>query len=506
MKKVIVERLTVVLIIVLCAFSSWIFISRAGLFDDNGGVGGPTGEGGDGKAGGGDGIYFFNNAVNTSPEEIGNYWYDNKFTSQAEELPDFSTAQVTIGEEATFDGDIIFNGEAVNNGTVSGNATFIEDISENNGTINGTAIRRYATTNSTGRDFSGSIVWTVVADGTVVDVTSATYDGKTIFSHENGGSFISNMTLVSQTINSNTLTLEYNQDLNSDSIPEAENFDIRVDGEKVDISNITISEKMVIISLSNPVQAKNSILVSYSLGDSLITSTQGLNALPIQEVEVTNQTPTEEVVQDDPVINDTTQMQRGGTTFPFPARPLAIDKGNILEKEKQIKTKEKSTETMDTASSINEKIITSPIVAEPSTEIKSQEKPIASTEIVEKLKTPLLLAVEDKGKIWYVAPISGQRYEVSQSNAINLFRNVALGITNKDLSQIPLANSESKQSKIGNRLEGRFLLQVESRGESWFVQNGFRYRVNSNNLVEITKKSVGGITNQFLEKIPVATK
>jgi hypothetical protein len=50
------------------------------------------------------------------------------------------------------------------------------------------------------------------------------------------------------------------------------------------------------------------------------------------------------------------------------------------------------------------------------------------------------------------------------------------------------------------------LLQVESRGESWFVQGGYRYRVNGDNLVEVTKKSVGGIKNQILEKIPVATK
>jgi uncharacterized repeat protein (TIGR02059 family) len=507
MKKVIFERLSIAIIIVLCAFSSWIFISRAGLFDGMGEEGpGDNGDVGKGESG----IYYFNNAIDTSPNEIGNYWYDSGLSDQALELPDFSSAQVSVATDSTFDGDIIFNSEAINNGTINGNATFINDLSENIGTITGNAVRRYTSVQTTSRDFTGKDIWTVIADGVVLDITSASYDESTVFSHENSGSFISNMAVVSETINDKDVTLQFDRTLNSDSVPAVEDFIVMVDDEKAEISNISISENRVILRLANSVTSKSTVTISYTLGSNLILSTQGLNALPLEGIAVTNETPPmEEVVENSPELQDNIAV-RSGSSFLFPSRLLSVDdKSLVLEEQKKKEAEEakESTEATDKLSSADEKAISSPESSAPIVEeIQRHDKVAASSEIVEKLKTPLLLAVEDKGKIWYVAPTSGERYEVSQSNALNLFRSVALGITNKDLSQIPLANSDAKSTKIGARLEGRFLLQVESRGESWFVQGGYRYRVNGDNLVEVTKKSVGGIKNQILEKIPVATK
>jgi CYTH domain-containing protein len=90
--------------------------------------------------------------------------------------------------------------------------------------------------------------------------------------------------------------------------------------------------------------------------------------------------------------------------------------------------------------------------------------------------------VEDKGKVWYVAPNETVRYEVSTNNSLNLFRKVSLGITNKDLDKIPLVDSAAPVTPIAQRLVGRFLLQVENRGQTWFVdQLGYKHRVTSEN-------------------------
>jgi len=133
-------------------------------------------------------VYYFNNAVNYDPSELGNYWYDNSFSDPALELPDFSIDIVHVTAGAVFDGHATFNGVAENNGEVTGNATFNGDLSENNGIVSGTKTRRYTTIISINRSFIDS-AWTVVSDGGAVDVTNATYDNTTTFQRINNGTF-----------------------------------------------------------------------------------------------------------------------------------------------------------------------------------------------------------------------------------------------------------------------------------------------------------------------------
>ncbi len=56
-----------------------------------------------------------------------------------------------------------------------------------------------------------------------------------------------------------------------------------------------------------------------------------------------------------------------------------------------------------------------------------------------KLKGKILLAVEDKGKTYYVNE-DGNRYRITVSTAQKIFEKLALGITNENLSQIPESN------------------------------------------------------------------
>ena len=55
--------------------------------------------------------------------------------------------------------------------------------------------------------------------------------------------------------------------------------------------------------------------------------------------------------------------------------------------------------------------------------------------LADKLKGKLLLQVEQGGKIWYVDK-DGYRHSVTITNLMDLFRKLALGITNNNLYKI----------------------------------------------------------------------
>jgi hypothetical protein len=145
-------------------------------------------------------VYYFNNAVNTDPAELGNYWTDVAQTIPATTLPDTSVDEVTITPGAEYDGDAVFRGSAVNHGTVDNNADFYDnssngfdgviaqaatfhgDASENNGTVfDSPKIRYYSSDTVTVRDFNNDPDWKVVADATTVDISGADYSGGTVF-------------------------------------------------------------------------------------------------------------------------------------------------------------------------------------------------------------------------------------------------------------------------------------------------------------------------------------
>lgn len=106
-------------------------------------------------------VYYFNNAVNTDPLEVGNYWNNYNATDPAGVVPNFSTDELTIIFGATFDNDataadpIVFNGSGINEGTITGDAVF-NDISGNNGTIDGTAT--FNDTSANGINNNGGVV------------------------------------------------------------------------------------------------------------------------------------------------------------------------------------------------------------------------------------------------------------------------------------------------------------------------------------------------------------
>lgn len=58
--------------------------------------------------------------------------------------------------------------------------------------------------------------------------------------------------------------------------------------------------------------------------------------------------------------------------------------------------------------------------------------------LAERLKGAILLQVESKGEAWYINPKDNKRYYIKDGNdAYQIMKFLSLGITNKDLSQIP---------------------------------------------------------------------
>jgi len=86
---------------------------------------------------------------------------------------------------------------------------------------------------------------------------------------------------------------------------------------------------------------------------------------------------------------------------------------------------------------------------------------------------------------WYIDPVSRQPYCLADSQtAYGALEKYGLGITNADLSRIPVGPGEintvepaEADVNLVNRLKGRILLQVESYGEAWYVNpaDGRRY-------------------------------
>lgn len=63
-----------------------------------------------------------------------------------------------------------------------------------------------------------------------------------------------------------------------------------------------------------------------------------------------------------------------------------------------------------------------------------------------KLQGKILLAVEDKGKTYYVHT-DGNRYLITKATAQKVFEKLALGITNENLKQIPLKELQVEEDK-----------------------------------------------------------
>lgn len=134
----------------------------------------------------------------------------------------------------------------------------------------------------------------------------------------------------------------------------------------------------------------------------------------------------------------------------------------------------------------------------------------AATTLGTRLSGRILLQIESRGEAWYVDPITKTRFSLGRpDDALAIMRSLGLGISDANLRQIPTINETS----VGNealraRLAGRILLQVEGRGEAWYVDPLTQKRAylgRPANALAAMRQFGLGITNANLRAIPAVT-
>jgi hypothetical protein len=146
------------------------------------------------------------------------------------------------------------------------------------------------------------------------------------------------------------------------------------------------------------------------------------------------------------------------------------------------------------------------------------------TSLVNKLRGRLLLQTEEKGEAWYLDPVSGRRFYMQDGvGAYEALRSFGLGISNKDLEQIPVGvlwddalkgDVDSDHDGLADKLEsalGTDPYNTDSDNDSYTdgqeIRNGYsplgspKVKVNA----ALVKKLAGRILLQALEtgSIPV---
>ncbi|MAO77698.1 MAG: hypothetical protein CL665_07595 [Balneola sp.] len=114
--------------------------------------------------------------------------------------------------------------------------------------------------------------------------------------NENNGSIVVNFAdnppqLETSTINGTTLTLDYDQILNASSTPAVGDFDVRVNGASITVTNVSINNDIVTITVSPAVFLSDNVALDYTAGTNPILDQQGTQAANLSNQTVTNNTP-----------------------------------------------------------------------------------------------------------------------------------------------------------------------------------------------------------------------
>jgi len=114
------------------------------------------------------------------------------------------------------------------------------------------------------------------------------------------------------------------------------------------------------------------------------------------------------------------------------------------------------------------------------------------------LNGKILLQVESKGEAWYVNPKDGKRYYMANGDqAFQIMKTLGVGMSNKDVDKM------KKDSAYRKKFIGKILLQVESKGEVFYISSDGRYNYlkDGASAFQIMRKLGLGITNANLNKV-----
>ncbi|TAN57230.1 hypothetical protein EPN15_04940 [Patescibacteria group bacterium] len=139
--------------------------------------------------------------------------------------------------------------------------------------------------------------------------------------------------------------------------------------------------------------------------------------------------------------------------------------------------------------------------------------PVSAAEalsIAQKNSGKILLQVESHGEAWYVNPKDLKKYSLGKpADAFAIIKKLGIGISNANLGKIPRNGTKDKGNQaVMNKLKGKIVIQVQGRGEAWYVHpvSGKRYSLGKPAAAfAVIKKLGSGITNANLAKIPTGT-
>jgi len=118
--------------------------------------------------------------------------------------------------------------------------------------------------------------------------------------------------------------------------------------------------------------------------------------------------------------------------------------------------------------------------------------------LTKRLAGYILLQVESKGEAWYVNPLDGQRYFLAgPTNAFNLMRQFGLGVKHSVITA----------KTIDPKLKGRILIDTEDSGKAYYVhpQTSKLYYLGRPADALAVMRQVGlGISNKDLRQIKLA--
>lgn len=135
---------------------------------------------------------------------------------------------------------------------------------------------------------------------------------------------------------------------------------------------------------------------------------------------------------------------------------------------------------------------------------------LSAATVAEQVKGRIVLDVESLGEAWYISPLSLKRHNLGRpEEAFEVMRLMGLGISNANLAGIPASDQPDNggDQLLRERLAGRILLQVESRGEAWYVYPGDlrRYYLGRpQDAFQIMRELGLGITQADLQQITIA--
>ena len=122
--------------------------------------------------------------------------------------------------------------------------------------------------------------------------------------------------------------------------------------------------------------------------------------------------------------------------------------------------------------------------------------------MMNRLSGHMLLRVGHNGSIGYVNPSDQKTYDVTWDNAMSLFENLAIGITEVDNDKF-VFDTGSAASSFGKLHAGKMFLRVGAGGAITYVDmDGYGHVVTFDNLMPLFESVSLGISEVDYEKIP----